>query len=1304
VGRVFQQKSQATPYDANAGDTFRNVVATECDQAADPKITCDEVALYNWGTNKPKEVGRALVELIGVRKWDGDDPYSWELDPARGIGKQILIPNLMKKTGLAYEKENKLKIKQQLPATAVGITQLDKWFLPSEEICDIRWQLEGVKARAKKLDFEVYASNYCKAIPNNHNDFLTFTYTNTPDVAILKKSVSANADERATDSISDWHGESEASDGILKPRGATKRYITAASSPYTVMLRYYENADHKKAILRIQSFWPRWSGVGAGRVVVADSLRIKWHCKDCPGSLQGQFLIYDKDFAIVWREAIPAGKCGNGDQEIDWSADGTPSVREDKMPYRVQIQLHTDKDTTPGFAVAGMHTEVRLFVDKDTHPLELDPYVATTDKISLDLSIADVYHKQDDPQRGEGRVWTKFALAKAGFHPGPVNDAGTNAHFRAAVKEFQRSVPKNGGAPGSFQRLELTAGVDNDATKDALANLVQTRKRPWFGRSADRSDWADTVNAAGAVTQEFRKDANFLATLRNPTERMIIWVDDRNWYTDFGWIDSSDDVTPRIRSIVTGDPADLGNLRGEYTARDLRVGYDVKDIARPWIPFQTDFRLLSKGNTLNDAVAAETDETKSAKIRKCIGPLRVDWSFDEIETQSPVNCGGANRDLPDLDLEVANELSGLYQRERNRTRLALRYALDHMKDEYDRVDIHKHSKYYNAPEACGGIRPKGAPATYFSKPFGANDESLRPCIAKDSAIQTVYTVIHDDLGQAAGALFDKWRGRAGVYFHPSRTAGDGYQVRAQVRFDQEGDYQFPNLETLRNRYPKLPQAQSTQFRLWRKTSIRGYIGWSPVNTWTGAGAAAPRANVPAPGPNGFRRYYTGCHVHITNELGTSNADLNLTPATLFDLAEYRAMVKQCLKPGDTRYGTRWTDRAGWISVAPTFWPWSTHNQFGITEASAANVSAQAGFDDLRNRVLNPLLYKYMTRVSLEMAKQIEKRKGWMRGHIILEFQTTPDAYYRRYQCKRCLDVFTFIQNATGPILAGRKCPTPGCGFLRPGRSKLLFAGELRAVPHFQAYYVCSNDATHTYGPTDEDSATAAGAWAGWNCGNAGCGGTLSLEQVTSELYRCNTCKFEGWYREAGAGARGSHQDQACPCLCGGQLRSRNKPLANQPRIEILDSEDAELLQYQSGGVPTPGLPSSSLGNPVGVALNFLGDTDLWGHEMAHCRHYEHAGNAPLSITGDPGNEHDRVVNTIVNWADPAINETDPVNQNWDRACLMTYVTDLPNYDVARDMPCFCYRCVLKNRGWKLYDGTVPAVASGPDVPGNVQDP
>jgi hypothetical protein len=40
-------------------------------------------------------------------------------------------------------------------------------------------------------------------------------------------------------------------------------------------------------------------------------------------------------------------------------------------------------------------------------------------------------------------------------------------------------------------------------------------------------------------------------------------------------------------------------------------------------------------------------------------------------------------------------------------------------------------------------------------------------------------------------------------------------------------------------------------------------------------------------------------------------------------------------------------------------------------------------------------------------------------------------------------------------------------------------------------------------------------------------------------------------------------------------------------------------------------------------------------------------------------------------------------RRWDRACLMTYASHLQSYDAAKDKTYLCYKCVLKNRGWKI---------------------
>ena len=89
MARVFKQRSEATSYTPVADQTFGDIVRTQCETAV-PSITVDEVALFNWGTKVPKEVVRALVELVGCKEVDLDDPAKCKM-----------------KSTLAYANENR---------------------------------------------------------------------------------------------------------------------------------------------------------------------------------------------------------------------------------------------------------------------------------------------------------------------------------------------------------------------------------------------------------------------------------------------------------------------------------------------------------------------------------------------------------------------------------------------------------------------------------------------------------------------------------------------------------------------------------------------------------------------------------------------------------------------------------------------------------------------------------------------------------------------------------------------------------------------------------------------------------------------------------------------------------------------------------------------------------------------------------------------------------------------------------------------------------------------------------------------
>jgi hypothetical protein len=136
------------------------------------------------------------------------------------------------------------------------------------------------------------------------------------------------------------------------------------------------------------------------------------------------------------------------------------------------------------------------------------------------------------------------------------------------------------------------------------------------------------------------------------------------------------------------------------------------------------------------------------------------------------------------------------------------------------------------------------------------------------------------------------------------------------------------------------------------------------------------------------------------------------------------------------------------------------------------------------------------------------------------------------------------------------------------------------------------------------------------------------------------------------------------------------------------------LHPKRGDKTYEGTPSPSCGFPVGVFWTFIGDTTLWAHEIGHNRHYEHAADAQQKAGARTG--HDKEDNAFIIHGDEKAE-----NKGWDRACLMSYVGQVadtkgtPTYDKVRDLPCFCFKCVLKNRGWAL-DGL-------DSPPGDLQD-
>ena len=758
MGRVFLPQGQATPYTPKAGETFNDAVG-KCDKVS-PPIAPEEVAQFNWGAVSDSEILRALVEQVGCQDSTAIDPSELKLNPKNGLKGKILLPKVWKKSGLGYEKVHKLTVKKSLPATAISITGLDAWFLPGEENCGIFYQLEGIKDRAQILDFDVYASNYCKATAQVNNDLVDYTYSDTPDVPILQRSISTEASERENGEVEDWKGESEAASGVLAKRDTT-RYINAASSPYTVVLRYSKTAA-KTAFVNIKSFWPRWSGDASSRSLVADSLKVKWTTKNCPGGLQGQIQLFDKD-DIVWRQYLPPAKCGNGDQDFDLPAEAKAKIEEDRMPYRVQIQLHTDKDTDNGFAIAAMHTEVRLF----THPEigtfgdnhEQEPQV-------LPQPVAPFYAGTAPPDdSAKGR---KLRLAKAGYHPGPVADGEGQAPYLQAVKEFQRDHTKQ----GSTERLKADGTIDG-STKTAISALAPGR-RPLFA-GQDRQNLTDNDKINSAVSDK--------------EVPIVVWLDDRHNYTE---------VDAASKKVLLPN-MDLENYRGPMDGVDVKQAKDEASICRPWIPLQVTIPVLRKSDSLTSSSVPEVTDAS----RAVTGPIRVDWTFRDLEVEYNIDTTDytATRTRPHKHLEDDfNAIKGSHNG----------------KDAWNCTDALggiRGADYYKAPfgtDNDNSLMPW--------KALGDSGVSAVCSVAHDDLGQDKAQLFSTHLG-AAGVYFhpsiiggDGYQLRAQVSFRdlPSGSTHPNWKV-LRDRYD----------------VTKLAQVHSAPVRLWRKDTMRAYTLWAP---------------------------------------------------------------------------------------------------------------------------------------------------------------------------------------------------------------------------------------------------------------------------------------------------------------------------------------------------------------------------------------------------------------------------------------------------------------------------------------------
>lgn len=584
--RAFRR--QAVYFNLIPNLPLANLIATQCDPTWN--LSWQEVALFNFGTADPLEVKRALYEQIGC-VWPAAavTPDAVPLIP-RNNAIQLHKPVLHTESGLPVDKVHSVKVKTLLPAPAVSIDTLDKWFAPGVENCDYTYSLEGILERANKLDRDIYASGYCKANLVRKGEIPSFTYTPI-DHPLKHHLVVGGALLRARGQAGIWFGDSEATEGTLVRRPpAARRLVNAAHSPYSLLLRYYKDGD-RTARVDLLPFWPKFLPAGGPD---NNTLTIRWTVKGTTKLKWGQLIVYGQNALgaeeVIFRKPLAAGDFTPGAQRsYTWNGVNQvtgAAIAAAEQPFRVQIQAHTDQYEDAGLALAVMQTEVRLYA----HQTVGTAIAPALDPQCLRFRLAPQWPEANPPAAGV--KLHKYRLAQAGYHPGPIDDDVSREEFKTAVREFQRSNPATSVAP--FDRLAVTGKV-NGATASGLATLP-ANQRLLIGDVAN-------FNALGGAAAD--------AHLHGQANQAILWVDDRQYYTELG--------QPPDEPLMQMD-----NYRGGMEVGDRRVDLDRADLMRPWIPLMAELAVLRKVDALYPNVALPP---ASPEI---IGPIRVDWKFDEL--------------------------------------------------------------------------------------------------------------------------------------------------------------------------------------------------------------------------------------------------------------------------------------------------------------------------------------------------------------------------------------------------------------------------------------------------------------------------------------------------------------------------------------------------------------------------------------------------------------------------------------------------------------------------------------------------
>jgi hypothetical protein len=743
----------------------------------------------------------------------------------------------------------------------------------------------------------------------------------------------------------------------------------------------------------------------------ADSLKFQWKILNSGGKFKrGFYRVTDRNGSVVLLAPLPEAKMADGEHEVTWDGKYPEGIKNSlggdeitpwDMPYRVEVQAHTNHGEAEGLAIAVEHSEIRLYTHNDSHATTDPRYDSFDHKPSMMLEpgplLAKAKLKDDvplkpgiEPDDKTKDEWFRFKLAESGYHPGPLQKAYDD-DFKISIQEFKRSVPANGGAAaGGFARLLLDAGnieLRDDAAKTAIETLRASDKRGPYADLARVMSNADDPNLTAEQYKKF---------LRDVEKDIVIWADDRQYYTDGGGDRIKDAENKPFMTAAGGenaaDPAvaariglGLDDYRQGMVNGDGRVDTDAESIPRPWVPLRAAPTLMGREDELHadykkERVEVDGDTRKA--MMAAIGPLRIDWTVEElpydISTIDPA-------DYPSSMFDGSHVWDKLTE---TRTRRYLTWALWQKKKKHKRADTKRNSVLTNCPFDLGGVRPDAA-ATYAEAVFGAGEQSLWPWKAQhDTDDEAMSTIVHDLINKDQKPkdldkpLVADEVGGACAWFRPSTIGGDGYRVGARVVLKKEGaNSAFPNIEALEKRYPVAPQAHSARMRVWRRSSLRGVACWSP-NPGKYNGAMV----------NQFRDYYKPGHVYFVNEGGPLKVHA-MSEVFNDTIDAHKTKFTNIIRHNMAAGGyDAWYSNVATIDLDSKYpYPYLQRDTLGLQAyfpyADRGNIEKNSS--NIWNTYNGALLYA---------VAQAAESNGYMRGHLIAEFVSSPDFNWHMYKC------------------------------------------------------------------------------------------------------------------------------------------------------------------------------------------------------------------------------------------------------------------------------------------------------------------